>query len=420
MDKKEFNWLKIHQIFKVPDFLPKNFAGGMPPLPSIISVQSAISPEMTDCGDTKPGDTVESDLLEIGKNAIRASQLQGYFPLTYCKSTDNNLSSFQRLSFSPKSFPFLWTILIIAVQISLSYLWYYLVGSSGDLYRILRVVRFTEKLALSTVAVSVSSVIMGRRIYGIFCHKHTLKFWSEFTQLIKKFQGSHHNCSRVLKSPIFTWVKTSIDRNVYENVVVTILFCLYFGVAVSFRNYRELGQNWTLTYFIGYLVVSVAWNATGCAHVFITAWTTFPLKIIQGLLLSLKEELNLAIVRKSRKLREGWIEDYHRIDGLVELYTCYFERSLMVEIAYNSIQILCQCFSAFSWILSGLITSTVSRSIPVFLALRTIFQLANEAGRVTELHGEVYKSLCRLETELEDETIKEKVRLSVKFKLMAN
>lgn len=401
---KAYTWSKIFQILKVPEEYIAASRGIMFP-EKIIHVEPINFTEKdTRNNDIGPGDTLESDLLDVGESTIKSSQLIGYLPLCIISSPDQRR---RQLSFQPKSFPFIWSIFLSIIQLVVFALWYRFFAS--QIFTILKIKRATEKFALGMSGLLTTYMIFGRRAYGLIFYKQPLKFWSEFVSSLKKIEGPAGTES-IFKSSIFIRIKLSISRTVTVNCMATSIFALYFVSTFAFSHAAELEKPGGHLLFFVHMIVSTMWNVYQCLHFFMTAWTTFPLKIVQGLLETLKGELDQELsetkLKKSPQLRQTWIQDYRKISEILKLYTRHFEKSLISEIAYNSVQILCQCFSGFSWILSGMISPTISRSIPVMLGLRTLYQLSNEAENVSVLHGEIYERLCRIEVDLDNEEMR--------------
>lgn len=81
---------------------------------------------------------VETELIKFGRNAILATQVIGYLPLTVI--TEQNLS--RRLTIRYLKIPYLWTIFIVIAQIFSCYS--FLSSMSANVFRKLKVTLITE------------------------------------------------------------------------------------------------------------------------------------------------------------------------------------------------------------------------------------------------------------------------------------
>ncbi|XP_035701092.1 uncharacterized protein LOC118433351 [Folsomia candida] len=358
--------------------------------------------------------SIESDLLEIGKSIIRSNQLIGYLPMTCVTSSNSDLqrnSEFKRLLLCPKSVPFVWSVCLIFYQI-ISYAMWPLFFAK-HMYNKLLIDRSTEKIAMTASLVLAAFIILGRHIYGLVGYRKTLKFWSQFVNLVHKFEGP--SGQNHLKSDAFMRIKVCINRVIVENAVVTLLYGT-FCLSTFILNPEE--EQCGIAFYYGHMITAMSFKIMACTHIFIEIWMTFPVRVIQGLLHILRQELDdQLILSKDGKLtgkvtllRESWIEDYHTICTLAKLYTHHFEKGLILEIGYNSVQMLCQIFSTLSLVLSDMVNAAIARCTPIAFSFRSVYQLANESDKLCQLHKEIYERLCTYHGDLKlNEELKYKI-----------
>ncbi|XP_035711485.1 uncharacterized protein LOC118436920 [Folsomia candida] len=239
-----------------------------------------------------------------------------------------------------------------------------------------------------------------RALCGLMFYKKITSFWSEFVSVLKNVDA----ISTTLKSPRFIQIKSSIRKDFLVKCVFASLSQLYFMAAIIFSTTgQKIG--FKLELFIRIVKASIP-NLTMLFHILVTIWATFPLKVAKGLLQSLKDELTAADkALLSEKLLciniEKWVKAYGNVASLMKIYSRHFGTYLILEIGNSAVQILCQTFSALSWILIKYYGPAVMRIPPILTSVTIIYQLASEAETVTELQEDVFECFAGLEEKIE-------------------
>lgn len=396
MEKTSLNWGKLYpRIFQVDDGQVNTKDGQK--FPRTISSSSI--------QDTETG------LIEFGRSTLSICQIFGYLPLTIVSEGQDKNEQKVSLKFRKRFFslPFIWAIFLIVLFGFMSFCWY--IFFSSTMTKILGLTKSkTERLSSSISFISAKYATLLRRIFSLLYANKIENTWKIFVNSFKEIQRDFHK--DIFQTPIFLKISLQMHKTVRRHVAIIVLFLIYFTIAFILQPSKMPSWSWSEEFF--HFIIALVWNIASCAHILFIVWLTFPLKIIQGLLQLLTEELDDIEASEKNEIVK-WIENYRRTSRIVKLYTQHYEKSLIIEIGYNSIQILCKTFSALFWALGGERYSLAfSRCVTISLSLMILHQLTDEGGYIGELQGILFKRLCKFESRLTDESSRREVNQNKK------
>jgi len=326
----------------------------------------------------------EEVLLETGKFAILAIQLNAYLPFSVVRG---------KLCFKYFTVSF---ILQVLFYIAFIFSWMFFAFHATDFTRAHEIYTSTERVFFDVLTITNTILIFYCRLYSFCCRKPTLEFWKSNVKLLDRFlsypteksqrMSNSSDCDKTLRKT-FTSVRTSFAATLV--LILAIHLCVYCVQPKDMSTLLLVSQHF---------IMLAQWS-----HVGQGIWLCFFLKFYSALFRTIESRLRSLVepgicsegVELIQKVGEGRFEMelnecyklYIKVYNQVKEFSDYFQKRLIAECFLSFVNIISSTFLFLRWVMELQnkikIVASVNLLLQVALFGKILHDLGTEGNRLS-------------------------------------